>query len=90
MCGAPGNDGKVGELGRAGEGVAAVGDAVHGTFGTVSQAVVGCEDGCGEVEEGCAGVGDAVEAVGDGGGGADLVPRGSKFPKALRLVVDRL
>lgn len=64
----------------AGEDVAAVGGAVAGVE---DLAVVGGDDGGGEVEEGGAGVGDGVDGAGGEGAGADGVAVGRELPEAV-------
>lgn len=82
----PNGEGECRKSGRAGEGVAAAGAACGGG-GTGDLAVVGRDDGRGQVDEGGARVGDAV----DGGGGevvvADGVAGGREGPVA-RVRVD--
>lgn len=77
------DEGEVGEGGRAGEDVAAVGGAVGGTR---DLGVVGLYDRVREVEKGGTGVGDAVDGRGDGGAAADGVAAEAELPPALRGV----
>lgn len=77
-------DVEVGEVGAAGEDVAALGAAVRraGDLG-----VVGLDSGVGDEEEGGAGVSDgSADAASGGGGGADAVAAGGELPEALAAV----